>query len=566
MFYIDKVKKDLAKSLQVSANEFTQAPDIKLGHLSLPLFNLAKQKKVSPQVLAQEKAKILNEDKNYSALIEEAKALGPYLNIFFKKTKYTENILNNIISLKSIYGKYPVNGRLKMIEHANQNTHKDLHVGHLRNLSYGDSIFKILNSAGKKTVAVSYINDIGINVAKVIWYLKQKGNIEKSQKNKGEVLGKYYQKAVEEIEKNEKYKQEVLEIKKAIEEKKGEDYKLWQETRQWSIDYFNKIYSQLGIKLDKIFYESQMLKRGFEIVNDLLAKNILKVSDKAVIADLREDGLEVMPVLRSDRTALYPVADLALAMTKFELYNLEESIYVIDVRQTLHFKQLFKILEKVGYKQKLTHLSYDFVKLKSGMMSSRSGNTVSYKKAYESVYERAKKETKKRRKDWSEKKIEKTAKDITSSTLKFEMIKVSQDKIIVFDVESSLRFDGYTAVYLQYTGARINSLLNKGLNIYSRLFFKFNSKYLKLDEEMKLVLMLSLYPEKIKQAAGEYNSAIIARYLFDLCSLFNDYYQSVNILKAETKTKQARIALILSTKQVLENGFKLLGIKFLNKM
>lgn len=566
MFYIDKLKRDLAHILQVSSSEFTQTPDIKLGHLSLPLFNLAKQKKVSPQVLAQEKAKLLNEDKNYSALIEEVKAFGPYLNIFFKKNKYSENVLNNIISLKSIYGKYPVSGRLKMVEHANQNTHKDLHVGHLRNLSYGDSIFKLLNSAGKKTVAVSYINDIGINVAKVIWYLKQKGNIEKNQKNKGEKLGKYYQKAVEEIEKDEKNKQEVLKIKKAIEEKKGEDYKLWLETRKWSIDYFSKVYSQLNIKLDKIFYESQMLKRGLEIVNDLLAKNILKVSDKAVIADLREDGLEVMPVLRSNRTALYPVADLALAMTKFELYNLEESIYVIDVRQSLHFKQLFKILEKVGYKQKLTHLSYDFVKLKSGMMSSRSGNTVSYRKAYESVYQKAKDETKKRRKGWSDKKIEKIARDITISTLKFEMIKVARDKIIVFDVESSLRFDGYTAVYLQYTGARISSLIKKGLNIYTRLFFKFDSKYLKLDQEMKLILLLSQYPEKIKQSASEYNPAIIARYLFDLCSLFNDYYQSVNILKAETKTKQARIALILSTKQVLENGFKVLGIKYLNKM
>ncbi len=566
MFYIDQLKNELAKKLDVSPGDFTQSPNIKLGHLCLPLFIIAKNKKINPNILAQEKAKILNDNQDILHLVKSAKAEGPYLNIFFNLENLIYNILNNILSLKSIYGNYPSKGKLNMIEFANQNTHKDLHIGHIRNFSYGDSIFRLLKSAGQKTIAVSYINDLGINVAKTIWYLKKHRIDKNSSKSKGEILGDYYQKAVADLEKDESYKQEILEIKKSIEQKKGSDYELWRQSRQWSIDYFDKVYKQLNIKLDKIFYESQMLERGLTIVKELLAKNILKVSDKAVIADLREDNLEVMPIMRSDGTALYPVADLALAMTKFELYDLEKSIYVIDVRQSLHFKQLFKILEKLGYKQSLTHLSYDFVKLKSGMMSSRSGNTVSFSDAYNAVYEKAKTETKKRRETWSNKKIERTSRNITISTLKFEMLKVSQDKTIVFDVESSLRFDGFTAVYLQYTGARINSLLNKNLNIYSRLFFRFNPKNLILDEEIGLSLMLSQYPEKIKQAAKEHNPAIIARYLFDLCSQFNDYYQSVNILKSESETKKARIALVLATKQVLTNSFKILGIKYLNKM
>jgi arginyl-tRNA synthetase len=566
MFYKDKLKNQLAKKLEVSPLDFTESPDIKRGHLSLPLFDLAKNKKINPHILAQEKAKFLNDSKDLKSIIKESKADGPYLNIFLHLENSLDLILNNILSLKSIYGNYPKTGKLSMIEFANQNTHKDLHIGHIRNISYGDCIFKLLKSSGKKTVAVSYINDLGINVAKTIWYLKRNKINKNNQKNKGEILGDYYQKAVSELEKNEAYKNEVLEIKKNIEEKKGSDYELWRESRTWSIDYFNEVYKKLNIKLDKIFYESQMLERGLSIVKDLLAKNILKISDKAVIADLRKDGLEVMPILRSDGTALYPVADLALAMTKFELYDLEESIYIIDIRQSLHFKQLFKILEKLKYKQKLTHLSYDFVKLKTGMMSSRSGNAVSFKEAYEAIYEKAKTETRKRRKEWSDKKIKKIANDIAISTLKFEMLKVSQDKTIVFDVESSLRFDGFTAVYLQYTGARINSLLKRNLNIISRLFFKFEAKHLKLEEEIALSLKLSQYPEKIKQSAKEHNPAIIARYLFDLCAGFNDYYQSVNILKSENKTKKARIALVLATKQVLENAFKVFGIKYLNKM
>ncbi len=566
MFYLDKLKTDLANYLGGVAEDFTSPPDISLGHLSLPLFNLAKQKQVNPVLLAKEKAELLKKDEQWSGLIDEAKGLGPYLNIYLNKERNIDLILRNILALKDIYGRYPAKGRLVMVEYANQNTHKDLHVGHLRNLSYGDAIFKLLKSAGRRSVAVSYINDQGINVAKVLWNLKQEKKYQKIKGSQGKLLGDCYVEAVKKIEKNEELKKEITEVMKGVESRQGDWYQLWRQSRQWSIDYFNQVYKELDIKLDKIFYESQMIKRGLLIVKDLLAKDILKTSDQAVIADLREADLGVMPILRSDGTALYSVADLALALVKFELYDLEESIYVIDVRQSLHFKQLFKILVKLGYQQKLTHLSYDFVKLKEGMMSSRSGRVVSYQQAFDQVYQKAKQETAKRRSDWPENKIKQVAKDLTISTLKFEMIKVAQDKIIVFDIDSALRFDGYTAAYLQYTGARINSLLAKGLNIFSRFVFSFKADNLSLEIELKLSLLLAQYPAKVKQAADNYNPAILARYLFDLCSLFNDYYQSVNILKAEKPKKQARLALLMTTKQVLKNAFKILGLRYLKKM
>lgn len=566
MFYLDKLKKDLADCLQVSSNDFVFPSDINLGHLSLPLFNLAKEKKINASSLAEEKKALLEKNNNWTKLIDQIKVVGPYLNIYFNKNKFIDLAIRNILSLKDFYGQYPSNGQLSMIEFANQNTHKDLHVGHLRNFSYGDSLVKVLKAAGRKIVAVSYINDQGINVAKVLWYLKKSGEINKIKKNKGEALGKIYVQAVKEIEKDEEIKKELTVIMKELENKEGEYYNLWQETRQWSIDYYNQVYKELDIKLDKTFYESQMIKRGLLIVKDLLTKQILKISDKAIVADLRDDNLEVMPVIRSDGTTLYPVADLALALVKFELYNLEESIYIIDVRQSLHFKQLFAILNKMGYKQKLTHLAYDFVKLKDGMMSSRTGNSISYNQAFSQVYQKAKDETAKRHKDWSVDKIKKVAKDLTISTLKFEMIKVAQDKIIVFDSDSALRFDGYTAAYLQYTGARINSLLTKGLNIFSNLFFTFKDDNLTLESEFKISLLLAQYPEKIKQAADNYNPAILSRYLFELCSVFNDYYQSTNILKANKETKMSRLALVMATKQVLKNTFKILGLRYLQKM
>lgn len=565
MFYFIKLKKDLADYLKVSEDELVITSDYKLGHLSLALFKIALEKNTNPNDLANEKAKQLESSK-WNDYIEKIEVKGPYLNIFLKKDKNNKEIIRNILSLKNLYGNFPLSNYRVMVEHANQNTHKDLHIGHIRNMSYGDSIYRLLNAGGKKTIPVSYINDQGINVAKTIWYLKQKKDDYQNKKNRGELLGECYVKAVSELEKNKERKKEVEEIMKDIEKKQGENYQLWKESRLWSIEYFNKIYKELSIKLDRTFYESQMLDKGKTIVKDLLAKNIFKISDNAVIANLEEDGLGVMPILRSDSTALYPVADLALALTKFELYNLNESIYVIDVRQSLHFKQLFKILEKMGSKQKLTHLSYDFVKLKSGMMSSRSGNTVSYNKAFFEIFNKAKEETKKRHLDWCEKKINTVAKDLSLSTLKFEMLKVSQDKTIVFDIEESLRFDGYTAAYLQYSGARINSLLKKGLNIFDKISFSYETNNLKLDSEFKITLLLAQYPEKIRQASHDYNPSIICRYLFDLCLDFNDYYQSVNILKADKKTKKARLALVMSVLYVLKNGFNILGIKYLNEM
>jgi len=566
MFFLDKLKNEIASYLEVSSQDLLVPPDIKLGHLSLPLFNLAKIKKINPVELAQEKKKILEAKKNNLDYIEDLKVVGPYLNIYFNKEKLIQKILKNILLLKNIYGKYPSSGSLSMIEYANQNTHKNLHIGHIRNISYGDALFKILKSSGRRLVAVSFINDQGINVAKTVWNWQREKKYSQSIKEKGQVLADCYSEAVKKIGDNEDLKKEVAEVMRAIEKKQGNCYQIWRQTRQFSIDYFNQVYKELGIKFDKIFYESQMVDRGLKIVKDLLVKKILDTSDGAIIADLKKEGLEVMPILRSDGTALYPVADLALALNKFELYSLDESIYVIDVRQSLHFKQLFKILEKMGYKQKLIHLSYDFVKLKEGMMSSRLGNSISYEQAFSSIYNKTKEETAIRHKGWSEKRINKIAKQMTISTLKFEMIKVSPNKIITFDIDSSIRFDGYTVAYLQYSGARINSLLNKGLNIFSRFFLNFKADKLSLEIEIKLALMLAQYPEKIKQSANDYNPSILSRYLFDLCSLFNDYYQSVNILKAEKSTKLARLALLLSIQQVLKNAFKILGLKYLKEM
>lgn len=548
MGYLQNIKKELADFLNVEESSFSLPPKIELGHLSLAMF------KLMPELVVEKKELILNDDK-WKQIIERIDIVGPYLNIYFKSNIFNKQIL--LFDKNSHV--YQKNKETVMIEFANLNTHKEVHIGHVRNIAYGDSIVRLLDNLGYKTVPVSFINDFGINTAKTIWLWKKDHNFQNSQEY---ILGECYSQAVKQLEANDEGKKELSLIMQDIEKRQGDNYDIWKKTRQLSIDYFNKVYQDLNIFFQDTFYESELLDEGLNLVKELLDKGIFKYSDKAVIADLNKYDLGVMPIIRSDNTALYPVADLALAVLKSKLYDLSESIYVIDLRQSLHFKQLFKILQLWGFKEKLRHLSYDFVKLKTGMMSSRSGNIITYQEAYQQVFNLAKKTTQEKQANWSDKQIKTVSKVIAVNTLKFEMIKVSSEKVIVFDPKEFLRFDGFTAVYLLYAYARINSLINKvNVNVVPQ---ELNNLNLKIEKE--LILNIAIFSDKAKQAALDYNPAILARYLYDLCAKFNDYYQSVNILKSKDNIQRERIVLIKAIQKIIEKCFKLLGLKTVDKM
>jgi arginyl-tRNA synthetase len=348
-----------------------------------------------------------------------------------------------------------------------------------------------------------------------------------------------------------------------IEARQGRGYELWQVTRQWSIDYFQDIYNDLNLKFRDTFYESEFIDAGRKIVDELLAKGILKRSEGAIIADLEEYGLGVLPIIRSDGTALYPVSDLALASAKFDKYQLQESIYVVDIRQGLYFKQLFKILELMGYHQKMTHLPYEFLTTKNGMMASRTGNVITYKELKDEFLARTTEEIKERHADWTDDRISKTAFGLSISAMKFEMVKVSAEKVITFDMAEALRFEGFTAAYLQYTGARICSLFKKA-GVTDPIIA--DSVLLQADQEFALALRLAKYGEAVKKAGVDRDPSVVARYLFELAQDFNDYYHAVNIMNAEQKVKDARLSLVAAVRQILHNGFSILGLVYLEEM
>lgn len=564
--FLEKIKLEITKKINkalkqeiVNASNLVYPPDEKMGDLSLPCFEIAKAQGKNPAEISQNLAKKIK-NKKY-----EAKAVGPYLNFIINADVVVQGLKE---TQKNIYGWNKIGARKKvMIEFANQNTHKEVHIGHLRNFAYGDSVNKILKANGYDAIPVSYINDFGIHVAKTLWYYK---NIFKKKEKelgfvwdtKGALLGRLYAAASSELENNEEGKKEVGEMMKKIESRNGKEYKLWQTTRKWSIKQHAQIYKELGIKFKEIFYENDFVVEGFKLVEELQAKGILKKSEGAIIADLNEYDLGVLLFLRTDGTALYAVADLPLAKHRFEKYKLDKLIYVVDVRQGLHFKQLFKVLELLGHKEEKLHLGYDFVKLPSGMMASRTGNIITYEQLKFDMLAHTIEETKKRHADWSEEKIEKTARAIAFGAMKFEMIKVAKEQIITFDIKEAVRFDGFTSAYLQYTVARINSVIRKSEIQNS----KFKIQNLREEKEKHLILKMLKYPEVIEKAGEKFDPSEIAKYLFELAQMFNDYYHSIPVLKAEEEIKNARLSLLDSVNKVITNGLALLGIETVEEM
>jgi len=562
---LEELKAKIKIALKLEQAAFAYPPSSDLGDLSLACFDLAKSQKKNPAELAKELAADFNDNLALKEYFTEVKAVGPYLNFFVSPCFLADNVIEEIKLDKDRYGQNRDGaGRKVMIEYSNGNTHKEYHVGHLRNISYGDAVGRLLDVNGYTVVPVSYVNDFGIHVAKTIWNWRRDKTYAERPEPKGYLLGRCYAKASQALENSPEGKVEVASIMKEIESRQGKSYKLWEETRQWSIDYFDSIYSELGVAFSHIFYENEVIAAGLQLVDKLFKEGILVRSEGAIIANLEKYDLGVLPIIRSDGTALYPVGDLALASEKFDKYSLDESIYVVDVRQSLYFKQLFKILALIGYRQRLVHLPYDFVTLPDGMMSSRTGNVITYQELKDKIFEKLVAETNERHSHWSVSHIDRVALALTISTIKFEMLKVSADKIITFNINESLRFDGYTACYLQYGYARLKSIMRKGRFIF--FFGRPDLSRLRENKEKELLLKLARYPEVLRLAAVKYNPSEVTKYLFELVQLSNDYYHGTNILKAETGVKKARLALITAVTQVLKNGFNILGLQVLEEM
>ncbi len=560
--FLDQSNYNVTMSDMELYEQISAPPKFEAGQYALPMFLLSKQLKRKPVDLAMEFVSFLND--NNSGQFSEIKNLGPYVNFHLNFETFISKTLTSIHDQSFFQQDYFTDHQKTMIEYSQPNTHKELHVGHMRNLCLGNSIVRILRFVGTDVIASTYPGDVGTHIAKALWYLK-KNNLSAPDENKGAWLGEQYSKAnsllVEQLgsEHESRNRQELTAILKELKEGTGEYFDLWKETRLWSIDLMKSIYKWADVEFDAWFFESDVNEQSLKLVEHYLEKGFFKIDEGAVGIDLDEYKLGFFMVRKSDGNGLYSTKDLELARRKFQDYKIERNLYIVDQRQSRHFKQVFKTLELMGFEHanKCEHLAYEFVELKNGAISSRKGNIVALEdliKQMESTI--IDKYLSKYSEQWTEEEIFKTAKIIANGAIKYGMLKIDSQKKIVFEMDEWLRLDGNSGPYLQYTYARIQSICDKAGSINH----DFN-KDLETLKEKKIVFKLSQFHCVVQEAGLKSSPSLICHYLYDLCQDFNSFYADHPIMNQEENIKNARLSLIKSFSEVLKKSLELLGIE-----
>jgi arginyl-tRNA synthetase len=414
-------------------------PKAELGDYAFACFDYAKVNQLSPVEAAQKLASLIVP----TGFVQEVKAFGPYLNFFLKPAEVQKLIITKVLKEGKKYGANQVGANKNiLVEYPSNNTHKELHIGHLRNICIGNSLVKIFEQSGFKVIPVNYINDFGAHVAKCLWGLQKFHKTDTPPENKQKWLGQIYAEASRYLKDHPEHKNEIQELQQHLEAKDKKIWPLYIKTRAWSLEQFELVFKELGITHKKTFFEKDIKHLGQKIVDELLEQKVATVGEGgAIIIDLNNCGLEVALLRKSDGTGLYLTADLGLALLKNKFYpNISESIHITGTEQNLYFKQLFKVLELAGYKFRMTHIGYGLVNLPTGKMSSREGTVVLYDDVKKSVYDQVFKATSERHTDWSLKKIKQTVNLITLAAIKFDFLKHESAKLMVFDPSSAASF------------------------------------------------------------------------------------------------------------------------------
>ena len=544
-------------------DQLVDPPNPEMGDLAFGCFILAKNfKKAPPQLAAQLKGAL-----SLGSEFESIEAAGPYLNFKFTPKFIGENLLAKIQSKEIFNIKLLDKAPKTMIEFSQPNTHKEIHVGHMRNACLGDALVHLHRYAGFNLISSTFPGDVGTHVAKCLWYLKFHNKEAIPNQNRGEWLGQIYSKAHLKLEdelgteKEESNREQLTLILKQLEQHSGEYYELWKETREWSIELMKSVYAWAGIKFDRWYWESEVDADSVKYVKRLFEEDKLVVSQGAIGMDLESENLGFCLLLKSDGTGLYATKDLELARRKFEDFKIEKSIYVVDTRQALHFKQVFKVLEILGFEQAqhCYHLQYNFVELPDGAMSSRKGNIVPLMTLVKKMEEMVRSQYLSRyENEWRQDEINLVAQQVAQGAIKYGMLRIDNNKKIVFDMNEWLKIDGESGPFIQYSCARIKSL---GQKLNYQETNPVDWSLLSHSTERKLMQQLMHFNSVMLNATLNYKPALVCGYLYDLAKRFNQFYHDCSIGQAETEAlKHSRLALSQCTGLVLEKGLSLLGI------
>uniref|UniRef100_UPI00405629BD arginine--tRNA ligase n=1 Tax=Alistipes sp. TaxID=1872444 RepID=UPI00405629BD len=556
------------------------------GDFTLVVFPLLKRSRKSPEMTAQELGAHIVE---HHPEIASYNVIKGFLNLSLSESFWADRF--GELRLDETFGEAPKTGRTMMVEYSSPNTNKPLHLGHIRNNLLGYSVARILEANGHTVIKANLVNDRGIHICKsmLAWKLYGGGETPASSGMKGDhLVGKYYVefdkhykaqikelmaegKSEEEAKKEAPIMRQAQEWLRKWEAKDPEVYGLWEQMNGWVYKGFDVTYKALGVDFDKVYYESQTYLLGKELVEEGLKKGVFfRKEDNSVWIDLEADGLDQKLLLRGDGTSVYMTQDLGTAYRRFEDNHLDDMIYVVGNEQNYHFQVLKLVLKKLGYadwSDHITHLSYGMVELPEGKMKSREGTVVDADDLIEKMVDTAREMSEELGKleGCSEEEASTVSTMVGLGALKYFILKVDPKKTMLFDPKESIDFNGNTGPFIQYTHARIRSVMRKAEE--AGIDFKATVKAPLLPEEVELIKTLSEYPQVVASAGENFAPSYVAAYAYDLAKQFNGYYHDHSILKEErVEVRALRLQLASVVARTLKSAMALLGIEVPERM
>jgi arginyl-tRNA synthetase len=553
------------------------------GNYTLVVFPLLKISKQSPEATAKAIGDYLQDN---CPEVDRYSVIKGFLNLVISDVFWLKFLSGTTIDERYGYTAPPKGAPQKMIEYSSPNTNKPLHLGHIRNNLLGWSLSKILAAAGHNIIKANLVNDRGIHICKSMLAWKRWGNgetPEKSGKKGDHLAGDYYVKfdleykkevkqlAAQGMDRDEAARKaplilEAREMLRRWEAKDPETVALWEMMNGWVYDGFDVTYQRLGVDFDRVYYESQTYLLGKEIVMEGLRQGIFyRKDDGSTWVDLTGDGLDEKLLLRSDGTSVYMTQDIGTACQRFEEYNIDELVYVVGNEQNYHFQVLSLVLGKLGYSWagSLKHMSYGMVELPEGKMKSREGTVVDADDLMDEMIATAREMSQELGKldGLTAGEAEKIVQTIGLGALKYFMLKVDPKKTMLFDPKESIDFNGNTGPFIQYTHARIRSVLRKAAEMGIDIQTGIDTGIALSSKEVSLIHAIYNFPKMVTDAAEMYSPALIANYVYDLAKEYNQFYHDYSILKEENAAvKQFRLLLSQDTAQVIRTAMDLLGI------
>ncbi len=566
------IKKEIAGILQaqlpdMSAQEIEAAietpSDSSLGDYAFPCFRLAKTLRKAPNLIAKELASAVADN----ALFSKAEAVNAYVNLFIDGARLARITLEEVWGAGDDFGRSDIGAKRPVIvEFSSPNIAKPFHIGHIRTTVIGNSIYKIFDFLGYKTIRINHLGDYGTQFGKMIVAYRRWGNRADVEASPISTLLSYYVKFHEEVEKDPGLDDEAREVFSKLEHQAPEETALWQWFRDESLKEFSRVYKMLDIEFDSLAGESFYSDKMPAVLEEMEAKGVLQDSRGAKIVDLEPYGLPPALITKTDGSSLYITRDIAAAIYRKKTYDFYKNIYVVGAQQNLHFQQWFKILELMGHEwhDRCVHVNFGTVSLAEGTLSTRKGRVV----FLEDVLNKAVEQTRQviRDKNVNTDSIEETAKMVGIGAVIFQELSNGRIKDYTFSWEKTLNFDGETGPYVQYTHARAASVLRNGGWTKPATLDKVDLSYLSSDSAFGLLKMIYRFPEVVLEAGEKYEPSIITRHIVDVAQAFNKFYHDEHILTEDEGEKQAKLLLTYAAKQTIKNGLGLLGIQAPEKM